>query len=405
MTLLSPQTMRVLNDDLNKASKHYYTDLARYIIEGAKNYEYVRIGQVLDQPEYDKGVCRNFNNATHYIADEVIGAPWADDFDFPLKKHNEFWNKGRRACIAGDVYRLDDKGQPINPYLKTGVSGLGINGVYGPSHVVDVGLLDVKPDRSGDLALYAHGIMKGPRPAFCGGFTEYNKKNKNGFIVEKDIWVLNQCKEFFEEMVSGSIHLIEPYASQLDLEYQAALTSRVQKRNGEGLSKEEEAKLKEQVKTELKFKQVKENDVGFLQRTYTVFSQGKECYRGPVRSSTRNTDTSWMETYLSWMFLNQATWDYIKGTKPVFDYKLAAGDDADDVVAHKIDKNLLEKATGSHGMMFLLMAASYVLDEQKKGHIIDGAVLKQVEDVAKYAGGFRTEVSPKNKFQRHLKLL
>lgn len=74
--------------------------------------------------------------------------------------------------------------------------------------------------------------------------------------------------------------------------------------NGKILSLEEDKKLKEQIKTELKFEQVQKHDIGFLQRTYQNFSQGKECYRGPVRSSTRNTDTSWMETYLSWMFLN-----------------------------------------------------------------------------------------------------
>lgn len=382
-----PNAIQKLANELAEAPASPITTLARRIIEGAKAYDNFRVRKVIDDHDYPGGIRRDFGAAVEYTADHVMGAPWADNPDAPLEA-GEAWNKGRRASLTGQQYDLDEKGLPVNPYLKTGIKERGVIGLYGPNHAVDVGVLTVKKDKAGKPTLQAYGIMKGGDAAFCGGFAEYTDKDKNGFVTGRDIWILNQAKEFFEEMVSGSIELAPPFAGKLEEEYQSTIASRVEKRGGKPLPEHQAKEIRAQIETELKLRQVQEQDPGFLQRLHEVFQSGQECYAGPVRSSSRNTDTAWMETYLSWVFMDDDRWNYIRGENPPFDYQLAAGDDADDVVAHRIDENLLKSATGTHSAMFLFMAASYLLDAQKKGLKLDSSVLAQLEEVADFLHPF-----------------
>lgn len=382
-----PNAIKKLEQQLTEAPASLITTLAGRIIEGAKAYDNFRVRKVIDDYDYPGGIKRNFTAAVEHTADHVFGAPWADSPDAPLKV-GEVWNKGRRASLTGQKYGLDAKGLPINPYLNTGIKERGVIGLYGPNHAVDVGLLTVKKDNEGKLSLYAYGIMKGKKPAFCGGFAEYTDKDENGFVIGRDIWLLNQAREFFEEMVSGSIKLVEPFAGSLEKEYQRAIASRVESRGGKPLSEHQVKEIGAQIETQLKLRQVQEQDPGFLQRLNEIFQESQECYSGPVRSSNRNTDTAWVETYLSWVRMDDEKWDYICGENPVFDYQLSAGDDADDVVAHRIDENLLKSANGTHSAMFLFMAASYLLDSQKRGLKLDPSVLQQLEGVANFVHSF-----------------
>ena len=125
-------------------------------------------------------------------------------------------------------------------------------------------------------------------------------------------------------------------------------------------------------------------DPQFLERLRETIAEGHECFAGPVLNDNRNTNTSWIETRLSWFMMNEETWAYIKGDNPAFDYEFSAGDDASDVVYHRLDSNLIENAFASHGPMFAFMAASFVLDAQKKNLEIDPAIMEQIKDIADF---------------------
>ena len=91
-------------------------------------------------------------------------------------------------------------------------------------------------------------------------------------------------------------------------------------------------------------------------------------------------------------FINDV-WDYIKGDAPVFNYAFSAGDDASDVIAHRLDADLIENAFASHGPMFAFMAASFVLNAQNAGTQLDSNIMKQIEDIADYLNQF-TLITP-----------
>lgn len=379
-----PQSLRILEADLRRATPNTpITKLAQKLIEGAKAYDDYRTEQVILTTDYPGGITRNFNNATPYVADHVIGAPWADDADNP-NKNGEFWNKGRRASLGGIHYDLDENDRPINPYLETGISERGIIGAYAPNIAVDVGIVSVGNDKFGHDTLYAYGIMKDGKPAFCGGFAEYDKKDEHGFITGREIWTPNQAKETFEEMISGSIELTEAQRREVETEFEKVIEARTKARDRKSIPDIQKAIIHAQVTTEYKLKLVEENDPTFLGRLYNFFDNSIECFTGPVRSSNRNTNTAWMETYLSWNFLNAAKWEEIKGKNPAFPYAFKAGDDADAVVPHKIDKTLLENASGTHSAMFVYMAASYLLHTQEKGESVPQTIIKQLEEVAAF---------------------
>jgi hypothetical protein len=378
-----PNAIQPLMTELAAAPSSAVTDLANRLIVTAQAYDDFRIEEVLRRPEYPGGIRKDFSNAIEFTADHVMGAPWADDPATPLKP-GESWNTGRRASLTGQIYPLDSNGRPVNPYLKTGIRGRGVIGLYGPNHAVDVGVLTIKPDEAGAPRLYAYGIMKGKRPAFCGGFAEYEYKQTEGFSTGRSAWVLAQAKEFFEEMLSGSIELDPDFESRLESEYGQEIDSRLAKRDGKLLPEHQLTEIKAQIRTRLKLAQIMQNDPDFFARLHALFESGIECYAGPVRSSNRNTDTSWMETYLSWVFVDDAIWAHIRGNHPRYNYQLAAGDDADEVVAHKLSPTLLEDATGTHSAMFLFMAASFLLESQKIGRSIPDIILRQMEELIAY---------------------
>lgn len=378
-----PNALQALEKDLKRTPNSSESNLARRLISAAMAYDNFRTQQTLRLQFYPGNIRKDFTRATDFTDDSILGAPWADHARTPLQS-GEAWNAGRRASLTGQSYKLDDMGLPLNPYMNTGIHGRGVIGLYGPNHAVDVGILTIRPGRAGTPALHAWGIMKGPRPAFCGGFAEYPNENGHGYQTGKRIWALNQCKEFVEEMISGSVTLMGYYAEMAHKAFEAQQKLRVEKRSGKPLSDEKLEELRKQAETEQKLNQIASHDEGFLLRIKNAFNSSTECYAGPIRSSSRNTNTAWMETYLSWIFMDDNMWKNIRGPNPVFDYQFAAGDDADDVVAHEIGPELLQSATGTHSAMFAFMAASWVLDTKRKDGRIDPSIISQLENAASF---------------------
>ncbi|CAF1528293.1 unnamed protein product [Adineta steineri] len=77
--------------------------------------------------------------ATEYTASKVLkNPPWADDPDAKkIKGFNEFDGKIDRRSFMGE-YEIDDKtNRPRNPAGRTGLSGRGLLGHWGPNHAAD----------------------------------------------------------------------------------------------------------------------------------------------------------------------------------------------------------------------------------------------------------------------------
>lgn len=368
-----------------------YTNLAKRLIEGAKKMDLAK-AQNLDLNYRYKGITRNKANPVDYTDDTVKGAPWADDPKNPLPK-GEQWNQGRRATNTGLLYDFDDEGMPVNPYMNTGMKGRGCLGQFGPNHAVDNGVIFIKPNEQGEATIYASlGILRkfdDDAPAFAGGFAKFTKDDDGNYIFDRDTVVETQMEEFFEETISGSISLRPEYEAQLDGLLTKEIAVREAERGKDSLSEEDKEELKEQLETGLKLEQVRDLDPGFLERLRDTISKGKECFAGPVLNDNRNTNTSWIETRLSWFVLDDKTWDYIKGTNPKFNYQFSAGDDASGVEVLELSPSLIEKAYASHGSMFAFMAASFLLDAQEKGTVLDASILKQMKEVCDYLETFK----------------
>jgi hypothetical protein len=124
---------------------------------------------------------------------------------------------------------------------------------------------------------------------------------------------------------------------------------------------------------------VQKEDPEFMTNLYEAFETAKECYSGPVLSSARNTNNAWMETKLSWFYLDDHKWDEIKGDNK-FDYQLAAGDDAQDVVWYEITPDLIEHAD-SHGPLFCYLLSSFLVSKECKKPSVVAAVKNQVKEL------------------------
>ena len=73
-----------------------------------------------------------------YTAEKVLKQPvWADDQDPTLlrKKMNTIDGKIDRRSHLGDIKIVD--GRPMNPIGRTGISGRGQLGKWGPNHAAD----------------------------------------------------------------------------------------------------------------------------------------------------------------------------------------------------------------------------------------------------------------------------
>jgi len=379
-----PNSLTALEDDLKKSPETEITSLAHEIITMAKEYDLEMAEHLKTYPDYiidGKLIERNLEHPVEFTHNSVLGAPGADSISHPIEE-NEEWNKGRRATNTGAVYKLNERGLPINPYLKTGITGQGLLWQLGPNHAVDNGLLTIKPDEINLPTLYAIGINRKDSAAktasFAGGFAKF-KKTTQGYILDKETVAASQAEEFFEEMLSGSVELLPEYQNRITEEFNKEIAKRMQKRSTV-LDEDKLEEIRGQVTVHLKMKQVEEYDNKFFNRLTNLFSSAKECYAGPVLNSARNTDNSWIETRLSWILLDDEKWKYIRGEKPKFDYQLSAGDDAAAVKYFKVDGELVKQASSSHKAMFAFMVASFMLDTQSKKQSLDKNILNQIKD-------------------------
>jgi hypothetical protein len=345
------------------------TLLATRLVAAAEQYDLSRLPRVAPDGHMKKaGLARDFNNPA--FSNLAAGEYYADDPKKPLQP-GEAWNAPgtRRATLCGVTFGFAPDGMPLNPYIRTGLRGPGVLGQFGPNQAVDNGVICLKPDAAGKPTAYAIGITRkwdGGQAAFAGGFVKQEKNAAGVYAVDRKALLKSRVEEFFEEMISGSIALRPEYAARLAPAAEASEKS-------------------DQKETALKMEQVRALDPGFFTRLEEVLGKGRVCYEGPVLNGTRNTDTSWIETSLSWIELDSKTWDYIKGADlQKMGYALAAGDDAGSVVYHRLDGRLIAQAYDSHGAFFAYMSASFLLDAQEKGRAPDPAIVAQFEDMADY---------------------
>lgn len=421
-----PNSIQQLEIDLSEAPNTAMTTMAKRMIEGAKQFDLKKIKN-LGVNFKMKGVERNYEDPVSCTTEEVALAAWADPLDgYPIEKGGK-WNKGRRATNTGVEYnafghvgRIDKRylashfeehgneggSFPINPYMNTGIIGRGCLGSYGPNHAVDNGALVLKADENGTPTLYALGILRkydDCAPAFAGGFAKYERNDDGGYDFNRDSIVQWQLEEFFEETISGSIDLMPKYRDRLPFELAMEVQNMVMSVRNPRFTKklltEDRIKiLQAAIEAHLKFQQVQDQDPEFLNRLREVIAAGHECFAGPVLNDNRNTNTSWIETRLSWFMMDEETWAHIKGDDPMFDYQFSAGDDASDVVYHRLDKDLIQNAFASHGPMFAFMAASFVLDAQKGGVELDPAIMVQMEDIVDFLCGPKVEIKTELQF-------
>ena len=405
-----PPSLNRLEDDLAKAPDTDITELANRLINGAIRFDLDKTKTLGLNFRY-KGKERNIAFPEGFTTEEVGKASYADPLTFPLNEGEE-WNKGRRQTACGVVYEVTYDGRKDglsqdeyealpdhkktatahNPYMNTGINGRGCLGQNGPNHAVDNGMIVIKDDENGTPAIYALGILRkydGNAPAFSGGFAKFRVDENGEQVFDKEAVIDTQLEELFEEMISGSVELLPEYQAQLPLKLALETQNRAMSvqnpRLPHKLLSEDEIKhLETEIITGLKLQQVKDKDPAFIQRLRDVVANGQECFAGPVLNDNRNTNNAWIETRLSWFMMDDDIWEQVKGDNPVFDYAFSAGDDASGVVYHKLDANLLEAASASHGPMFAFMAASFILDAQDKGIKLDPSIIAQINTMADF---------------------
>lgn len=307
------------------------------------------------QTRYDNAVTRIFGNdiACKYVSTSVLGAAWADCDTDPLRP-GQRWNAGPRASLTGMEYSIDPKtGWPVNPYIQTGIAGQGVNGPFGPSHIVDLALFEI--NNRGQLCLRA--ISKGNRHFLCGGYVNYSDGPSEIDQPARLIHAL-AC-EMFEELISGSVHLLPDHQVQLERKVTQYIESR-QARNAQYVPSDSDIKrITREQETQLKLQQVQERDPAFWERLLAYCGQTTCSYRGLIYSSNRNTDNAWVETAMHWHIMDRSMWKDLCGRNPVFNYEFAAGDDAEAQDLHVIDPQLLAAMPGSHAAMTMYAFAHY----------------------------------------------
>ncbi len=356
------------------------TDLEQFLVT-AKNYDFYKTAQLLSKP-FSKLGDRNFNMPIHFSNPKLKGQSWADNKENYLED-NEHWNIGRRETYMSIDYHLDIHGRPINPYMNYGITGRGFLGRFGPNHTVDVGVLRVMPNEKGEQRLHALGIIRGDnhKPALCGGFIEFDKESAmNGYTLDKRLIVQTRVEEFFEEMISGSVELRVAYSEGLGDELQREM-NKYEVASGCSITDQEKVRLERYLRTQRKLKQVREFDPQFMSRLKLALAEATEVFKGPVLSSSRNTNTSWVETNLSWIELTDQKWQEIKGNNIWSRYDFVAGDDALDVQWFEINAELISKASSSHGAFFFYLLQSYMAAHASKNKALYSALHEQAEAI------------------------
>lgn len=376
-----PNSLKVLKDDLARAPQTTLTVLVKAMIDGAVKVDLKKVEGLGVHPKLGD-VKRDLENPPLVNSPSILGASWADDENNPLKP-GEKWNEGRRASNTGVQYAFNEHGHPVNPFFNAGINGRGVLGSFGPNHAVDNGVLIVK-EEEGKPVLYAQGIYRkdvgAKTPALAGGFAKYTKTDDGAYVFDRAAVVVTQMEELFEEMISGSIPLLPEYQAMVEPMFAAELNAR--HTAGAIMNDAHREEVKEQIKTALKMKQVQDIDPGFLHRLYAHIANGHECFAGPVLGGNRTTNNAWIESRMSWFLFDDKTWEQIRGPNPAFDYRFAAGDDAEDIALLRLDGDLIRNAFDSHGPMFVFMTASYLLHQQEQGVEIPDSILDQARGIA-----------------------
>ncbi|HTK85792.1 MAG TPA: hypothetical protein VL625_11985 [Patescibacteria group bacterium] len=385
-----PDSLKALNAQISAARAAFpntrATRIAQILTEGGMRLDLERAHNLGIVEAYRKaGVVRNPDDPMEYDSPNTGGGAASDDPAHPLPD-GEQWNEGRRKTLTGVSYELDEKGRPINPYMNTGLRGRGMMWLYGPNHCVDNGVLQISPDENGTPTLYIVGIRRKDdpqqRPAMSGGFAKFRKTPDGGYVLDEDAILETRLEEFFEEMISDSVPLLPEYEARIEKEYADAI-ARTTARPGTVLTEEHKEEIKEQVVTALKLQQVRDLDPGFLDRLREFLSHGRECFAGPVISTGRATNNSWIESRQNWVLLEHDRWRGIVGNGR-FNYQLSGGDDSAGVHHFPVTPETIRTALPSHGPMMTFMLASFLLDRQEKGIELHPNIMRQLEDLADF---------------------
>ncbi|CAF0881739.1 unnamed protein product [Adineta steineri] len=137
--------------------------------------------------------------ATEYTASKVLKNPsWADDPDAKkIKGFNEFDGKIDRRSFMGE-YEVDDKtNRPRNPAGRTGLSGRGLLGHWGPNHAADPVVTRWAKDQPNSKGKVLEIVLINRKDnnhlALPGGMID---EGENAFVAAK--------REFLEEAMNSN---------------------------------------------------------------------------------------------------------------------------------------------------------------------------------------------------------
>ena len=238
----------------------------------------------------------------NYTSPKVLSKPvWADpDIEKDQKvglKFNKVDGKTNRKSHVGEYQVV--KGLPLNVTGRTGITGRGLLGKWGPNHAADPVVTRWKHDEKGEKVI----DPKTKKPILQFVSIKRNDTGEwaipGGMVEAGDSVSATLKKEFGEEAL-----------------------------NTMKMDKKQQAEVKKQVKD--------------------LFKKGNVLYKGYV-DDPRNTDNAWMETVA-------VNYHDHKGTFHKF--KLQAGDDAGHVEWVDMDSNL--KLYASHS--YFVMGAAKVND-------------------------------------------
>ncbi|BFZ18401.1 hypothetical protein BsWGS_21439 [Bradybaena similaris] len=221
----------------------------------------------------------------YYTSKTVLDQPaWADKEDI-LNGRVPEWNKLDGAvnrCSHLGIYSLDpDTKLPRNPIGRTGISGRGVLGRWGPNHAADPIVTRWKIDEQGKVVVDKEG-----------------KKVAQFISIQR-----HDCKEW--AIPGGMVDAYEVITDTMKREFGEEALNSLQ------VSESEKQKIAASVDN--------------------LFKNGVEVYRGYV-DDPRNTDNAWMETVA--MNFHDAD-----GTG-VAHFNLTAGDDAMGVQWMDIDRGV-----------------------------------------------------------------
>lgn len=284
---------------------------------------------------------------------------------------------------------------PVNPYQETGLKGPGAYYFVGPNQAVDF------------VPFYIVGEGQNQQLAFQGIVRNHDKRADqpalaiNGGIVEnKDDVIGTIAKEFFEEMLSGSVPLNEE-ADDIKAEISRRLGERLEKIGDKvkpSLERQADGSVDlrypegfidtqyRQIVTEMKLEKALVEDPDVLTRIEGFIKEkGQVSYAGPVLGDWRNTNNAWMESTVTYVSpLTPKDMERLQigaGRK----YQFVGGDDAASSKIHVINPNFLDRSFASHGPFVMFSAAALAIDFQEQGRELPASVVKQLSEVAAHA--------------------